>query len=314
MNFSEKLYELRKKEGFSQEELAEKVNVSRQTVSKWEMGQSTPEMEKLIILSDIFNISIDELVGKEINNDIENKNDINIKPKKNHTFIKVLIGILCIYLITVVIKFIFYTRQQLIVDSFSENNYNIMISIKNSDERLTDICWIITKIGNKYLETQYNPLDDSSNPVAITYIELDKKKAYVMNYDEESKKYILEDEESVFMAEEKDEYFKKYENSEPIKHISSINKGIQNRILNSIDPLTFVNPFKNSIVKIAPFEGTVKYDYNKDCLLVRTQIKAWAMNNSYEWNYSYDYVPSHFENQEIINPIESGEYKIVKSK
>ena len=45
MKFHEKLFELRKKEGLSQEELADKVNVSRQTVSKWEMGQSTPEMD-----------------------------------------------------------------------------------------------------------------------------------------------------------------------------------------------------------------------------------------------------------------------------
>jgi len=54
INFSEKLFELRKVKGLSQEELAEKVDVSRQTVSKWEMGQSTPEMEKLIALSELF--------------------------------------------------------------------------------------------------------------------------------------------------------------------------------------------------------------------------------------------------------------------
>ena len=65
MNFSEKLFELRKKSGLSQEELADKINVSRQTISKWEMNQSSPEMDKLVNLSEIFNISIDELVGNE---------------------------------------------------------------------------------------------------------------------------------------------------------------------------------------------------------------------------------------------------------
>ena len=79
MNFNEKLLELRKKEGFSQEELAEKVNVSRQSVSKWESGQSTPEMDKLILLSNIFNISIDELVGKESINNLKIENDVNAK-------------------------------------------------------------------------------------------------------------------------------------------------------------------------------------------------------------------------------------------
>lgn len=62
MDFNNKLYELRKQKGFSQEELANRLNVSRQTVSKWEVGDSTPDMEKLIAISDLFGISLDELV------------------------------------------------------------------------------------------------------------------------------------------------------------------------------------------------------------------------------------------------------------
>lgn len=62
MEFSSKLYELRKTKGLSQEELANKLNVSRQTVSKWELGDSTPDMEKLTAISDLFEISLDELV------------------------------------------------------------------------------------------------------------------------------------------------------------------------------------------------------------------------------------------------------------
>ena len=63
MTFHEKLMSLRKSAGLSQEELGDKLNVTRQTVSKWELGQTTPEMEKLIELSRLFAISIDELVG-----------------------------------------------------------------------------------------------------------------------------------------------------------------------------------------------------------------------------------------------------------
>ncbi|MBR4627494.1 MAG: helix-turn-helix transcriptional regulator [Ruminococcus sp.] len=62
MEFNNKLYELRKQKGLSQEELANRLNVSRQTVSKWEVGDSTPDMEKLAAISELFGISLDELV------------------------------------------------------------------------------------------------------------------------------------------------------------------------------------------------------------------------------------------------------------
>ena len=62
MEFNNKLYELRKKRGYSQEELANRLNVSRQTVSKWEVGESAPDMEKLVAISDLFEVSLDELV------------------------------------------------------------------------------------------------------------------------------------------------------------------------------------------------------------------------------------------------------------
>jgi len=65
MNFSEELICLRKQKGLSQEQLGEEVGVTRQTVSKWELGETTPDMDKLIQLAKLFEISIDELVGKE---------------------------------------------------------------------------------------------------------------------------------------------------------------------------------------------------------------------------------------------------------
>lgn len=62
MEFGNRLYELRKKKGLSQEELGEKINVSRQTISKYELGDAIPDMEKLVMLSDYFHVSLDELV------------------------------------------------------------------------------------------------------------------------------------------------------------------------------------------------------------------------------------------------------------
>lgn len=82
MNFSEKLQILRKEKRLSQEGLAEKLNVSRQAVSKWESGQSFPELDKIIILSDIFNVTLDELIKDsiELRKNIEDK---KTEEKKN---------------------------------------------------------------------------------------------------------------------------------------------------------------------------------------------------------------------------------------
>lgn len=72
MKFSENLIKLRKQEGLSQEELGEKLNVARQTISKWENSETTPELDKLLDLSKIFQISVDELIGNDIRPKYEN--------------------------------------------------------------------------------------------------------------------------------------------------------------------------------------------------------------------------------------------------
>ena len=62
---SEKLYKLRKNSGLSQEQLAEKLNVSRQAISKWESGTAVPESEKLVTISNYFGVSVDYLLKDE---------------------------------------------------------------------------------------------------------------------------------------------------------------------------------------------------------------------------------------------------------
>lgn len=63
--FGEKLKALREKESMSQSELAERLNVSRQAVYKWESNKGYPDIENLIQISDIFNVTIDELIRKD---------------------------------------------------------------------------------------------------------------------------------------------------------------------------------------------------------------------------------------------------------
>ncbi|EQK05671.1 helix-turn-helix domain-containing protein [Clostridioides difficile] len=75
MNMADRIQYLRKAKGISQEELADKVGVSRQAVSKWESEQSTPDLEKIIIMSDFFGVTTDYILkGIEPVADKEQKN------------------------------------------------------------------------------------------------------------------------------------------------------------------------------------------------------------------------------------------------
>lgn len=65
MNLGEKIFKLRKENGLSQEALAEKVGTSRQAISKWENNQGFPETEKLLLLSNVFGVSVDFLLKDE---------------------------------------------------------------------------------------------------------------------------------------------------------------------------------------------------------------------------------------------------------
>lgn len=65
MELGKQIYELRKKSNLSQEQLAEKVGVSRQTISKWELGETAPDIKQAQVLSQVFSVSLDELTGND---------------------------------------------------------------------------------------------------------------------------------------------------------------------------------------------------------------------------------------------------------
>lgn len=69
MQLSDKIIKLRKQNGWSQEDLAEKTGVSRQAVSKWESAQSVPDIEKILLLSELFGVSTDYLLKEDIYED-----------------------------------------------------------------------------------------------------------------------------------------------------------------------------------------------------------------------------------------------------
>ena len=81
MIIADKIIKLRKKNGWSQEELADKMNVSRQAVSKWESAQTVPDLTKILQLSNLFGVTTDYLLKDEIENEefTDNSNDSLVK-------------------------------------------------------------------------------------------------------------------------------------------------------------------------------------------------------------------------------------------
>ena len=75
MTFAEKLYYLRTENGYSQETLAETLNVSRQSISKWELGTSLPETEKIIAIGELFGVSLDSLLVDSVSLDTKENLD-----------------------------------------------------------------------------------------------------------------------------------------------------------------------------------------------------------------------------------------------
>lgn len=88
MTLSEKLYSLRRKQGLSQEALAEKLDCSRQVISKWENGTTTPDAEMLQKYSELFGVSIDYLVKEDI------EKPTSVQPTGKNDGNKKLLGIL----------------------------------------------------------------------------------------------------------------------------------------------------------------------------------------------------------------------------
>ena len=82
------LVQLRKLNSMTQEDLAEKVGVSRQAIAKWESGETSPDIEKSRILAEVFGVSLDDLVNYEVSSDTE----FGVPPKGKHIFGVVTVG------------------------------------------------------------------------------------------------------------------------------------------------------------------------------------------------------------------------------
>lgn len=187
MKFSEKLIELRKKEGLSQEELGYKLNVTRQTVSKWELGQTTPEMDKLVEMSKIFNISVDNLINEsEISTNANPViEDQPIENKTREKNIKIII-IAVLILVTVLIGVKLFAAvssmnnaKDISKDTIqkSENIFEKIFSIfdKQTDniEKIQDNAQNIIEDTKDKMDNTQNIIEDTKNKMDDTSKEID---------------------------------------------------------------------------------------------------------------------------------------------
>ncbi|MEE0865363.1 MAG: helix-turn-helix transcriptional regulator [Clostridia bacterium] len=129
MKFNEKLVKLRKENLLSQEELAEKLGVTRQTISKWELEQTTPDMDKLSQISKLFNVSVDELLNEADEPIKANQTSDKNNNKKNTAIVIILIIILIVVLGGVGIS-IFYKPANSVENG--KENVGIIESIVDS--------------------------------------------------------------------------------------------------------------------------------------------------------------------------------------
>lgn len=86
--FRDNLVQMRKLKGFTQEEVAEKVGVTRQAVAKWEAGETVPDLDKCKILAEVFEVSLDDLANYEPEENL----GLGLPPKGKHLFGVVTVG------------------------------------------------------------------------------------------------------------------------------------------------------------------------------------------------------------------------------
>ena len=120
MTLGQNILKMRKKSGLSQEELGEKVNVTRQTISNWELEETSPNPEQLKLLSKALNTSVDDLIDNDLQNVVLSK--VKLTEKQTRTIKKIgkaiLIGFITLLVVDIIAFAICFTKK---IGPFKEN-------------------------------------------------------------------------------------------------------------------------------------------------------------------------------------------------
>ena len=138
MKLNERMLDLRKSNNLSQEDLASKINVTRQTISNWELGETSPSLEQAKEIAKLYNVSLDYLVGND--NIVEEK--INNVEKLSGIMIKMLKVIFCILIIGIVVYIIKLGIDVVNFASlFNSSESAVLNCSKDSDEEMYKITY-----------------------------------------------------------------------------------------------------------------------------------------------------------------------------
>lgn len=226
--YNEKLFEFRKNKKISQEELAEKIGVSRQSVYAWESGKSIPDIENISKLCQILEIKADDLT-----NGLEIKKDNTLKVKESSSkkiirIIKVILGIIfAIYLIVFLRKLIILERLNYLQNKlWYYDNYSYTIMSENTTAKKDDFKMPSreeVKYKNRVIKIRNDHVNEQGN-VESSYIWLDSVSGEGWHYNIERKTY-----EKIINIGVIIEHY----NAESIRVISGYN-GASNNILDNI--------------------------------------------------------------------------------
>lgn len=136
MRLSDKIFKLRKQSGMSQEELAAKLNVSRQTISRWEIGSAQPDASNLLQLSKLFRVTADYLINEEYanDNDVPAVKNIEVQAKKKLSKVigicTALFGLAGNFVIYILSRFIEVMVPHITYDDFGNKWYHWSSDLK----------------------------------------------------------------------------------------------------------------------------------------------------------------------------------------
>lgn len=189
MELNEKLYELRKNNNWSQEELAEKLDVSRQTISKWESSKAIPELDKLVKISEIYNITLDELVKGTTRNETTD----TLTKKWFRKYFKKILIILAILLVIFIVGFVINILRRISVVTdiskyYKENFQTIGITksgcitenitkrdLNNIEETHKQYFYYVSETGEKLVKIIFYKDINLDTPLKEVYIDLTKE-------------------------------------------------------------------------------------------------------------------------------------------